>query len=134
MQILNNFDIKEFINNMMTKLEDFIRPFINPLLHFIINIIILIIVFIAISFLIDYLLKDKYNIKLNRRTPTNTIGGGEEYYKNFWVWQPYKKKRIIFALQNNLKHSDLYERKSRKRRIYGKSKVPFRREIYGNVR
>lgn len=135
MKTENNFEIEQFIVGLKNKLFsiDF-QFFIHQMVLLLKLIIVLPIVFIVLSYLRDYFKKDKYKIKLSYRTPANTIGGGEEYYETYWTWQKNKKKQIVFALQSKLGHNNLYERKARKRKLYVKCKVPFRKEIYGKIR
>ena len=93
----------------------------------------LIIVFLT-GLVIDYLRKDKYTAKKNRyRSLENSIGGGEEYYYNYWAWQPNKKKFYERILLERHHITRPYTGHARKRKQNVKNKIPFRREIYGKA-
>ena len=132
MQTANNFEIEQIITQIKNKLDtlDF-----NTLFHFIIRVIILVLILMAIGLLIDYLKKDKYTVKKRPyRTLSKALGGGEEYYHKYWIWQPNKKKYLEGILENSLGHSRTYSRKAMKKGKYQKTVIPFRREVYGKVR
>ncbi|MCV5953396.1 hypothetical protein [Lactococcus petauri] len=132
MQTTNNFEFEQFTNEIKSKIDtlDF-----NTLFHFIIRIIILVLVLMGIGLLIDHLKKNKYRVrKRPYRTLSKALGGGEEYYHKYWIWQPNKKKYLEGILENSLGHSRTYSRKAMKKGKYQKTVIPFRREVYEKVR
>lgn len=132
MQTENNFEIEQFTNEIKGKLETFD---FSTLPHFIIKVIIILLIFMANGLFVDYLKKDKYNVrKQPYRTLSKDLGGGEEYYQKYWIWQPNKKKHLKDTLENSLGHNRTYSRKAMKKSKYQKTIVPFRREVYGKVR
>lgn len=67
----------------------------------------ILVVFIAVVFIVGYLIdhykKDFYSVKkYNYRKLNHEIGGGEEYYFRYWIWQRNKKKYLISILRNDL--------------------------------
>lgn len=105
------------------------------LLHIALIIAFIIALIFIFGFLLDYLKKDSYKLPtLHSRKAANQIGGGEEYYYHYWVWQPHKKKFLRSHLYNDFGVKRLYTRKARQRKYLRASKIPFLREIYGNVR
>ncbi|MFZ4971805.1 hypothetical protein [Enterococcus casseliflavus] len=77
---------------------------------------------------IDWKYRGKYKIKIKTRTLQNDLGGGQEEYQKYWLWQRQKKKMIVAYFYK--KNKVPYSRHARKRRKYIKTKVPFRKEVY----
>lgn len=79
-----------------------------------------------LGFSLDLFMKDKYkSARIGFRTGNNTIGGGEECYVSYWIWQPFRKKFLIEMLRQE-GASGIYQAKIRKNPIR-----LLRKEIYG---
>ena len=90
---------------------------------------------IIIGFLVDNYKKDSYIVKkYNYRTLDQEIGGGEEYYYRYWVWQRNKKKYLISVLRDDLGIIRVYSRKALQKKWNKKTLIPFLREVYGNAK
>lgn len=88
---------------------------------------------IFISVIVDLLKKydtKKFFKKKQKRTGKNTIGGGQEYYLRYWVWQRRKRKCLIRTLAS-LTFDNMYYPKNKWKK---RGKVIFfgRREIWIN--
>ena len=90
---------------------------------------------IIVRFLDDNNKKDSYIVKkYNYRTLDQEIGGGEEYYYRYWVWQRNKKKYLISVLRDDLGIIRVYSRKALQKKWNKKTLIPFLREVYGNAK
>ena len=90
---------------------------------------------IIVGFLADNYKKDAYIVKkYNYRTLDQEIGGGEEYYYRYWVWQRNKKKYLISVLRDDLGIIRVYSRKALQKKWNKKTLIPFLREVYGNAK
>lgn len=83
---------------------------------------------IVLGFILDLLMKDKYkSARMGYRTG-NSVGGGQECYASYWVWQPFRKKfleKMIYQEGVAIVYNS---------RLIGKSPLRFfRREIYGVI-
>jgi len=88
----------------------------------------MIIIAIALMIFFDGKYRGKYKIKTVTRTLENDLGGGQEEYQKYWLWQRQKKKMIVAYFYN--KNKVPYSRHARKRKRYTKTKVLFRKEAY----
>ena len=80
-----------------------INQIIEITLRYGIILIVCILAIIIIGLLVDNYRKDSYVVKkYNYRTLDQEIGGGEEYYYRYWVWQRNKKKYLISVLRYDL--------------------------------
>jgi len=77
---------------------------------FLIYVVLFIVLLFILGFIIDFLKKDKYDFKDYRRTSANTIGGGEEYFCNYWTWQRNKKKCCESRFKKNMEFCHIRER------------------------
>ena len=81
---------------------------------------------IIVGFLVDNYKKDSYIVKkYNYRTLDQEIGGGEEYYYRYWVWQRNKKKYLISVLRDDLGIIRVYSRKALQKKWNKKTLIPF---------
>lgn len=88
-----------------------------------------------IGFLLDIYKKDSYVVeKRYFRKSAQIIGGPEEYYYRYWIWQRNKKKYLESVLRNELGVKRTYSRKALKKKWNKKTLIPFLREVYGNAK
>lgn len=114
--------------------NELIQYFEGHMYIFICPIVVIIILLVA-GVAIDYRKKDTYvTNKVYYRTIDNQIGGGEEYYYRYWIWQHYKKRYLVQKLKNELGISRVYSRRALKKRKNKKVCNIFLREVYGNAR
>lgn len=90
---------------------------------------------IACILIIAYLIDQKRDYshvnwggKLKKRTSKNAIGGGQEYYIRYWVWQRKKRQHIIYYLVSHTKDGYYYPKQ--KWLKVGQVRLPFRRECW----
>ncbi|KOS61019.1 hypothetical protein FJQ98_19785 [Lysinibacillus agricola] len=122
--------IPDYLQNLLP--FDVIILLISTLIKFLIYGVIFIVLLFTLGFIIDFLKKDKYVFKGYLRTLANTIGGGEEFVCNYWVWQRNKKK--YYGSNFKKKYGVLpYSRRARNKK-YTRSIIPFRKELYVVVR
>lgn len=76
---------------------------------------------------------DYSNMKYRIHNSVTQIGGGEEYYVRYWIFQP-KKKVAAEHLITGLGCRAAYREHAKKTNVNAKSKIPFLEEIYGVVR
>ena len=89
---------------------------------------------VIIGFLFDNYKKDSYVVKkYYYRKEGRIIGGPEEYYFRYWIWQPNKKKYLISVLRNELGVKRIYSGKPKNYKRNKKTLIPFLREVYGNA-
>lgn len=89
---------------------------------------------VIIGFLFDNYKKDSYAVKkYYYRKEGRIIGGPEEYYFRYWIWQPNKKKYLISVLRNELGVKRIYSGKPMNNKRNKKTLIPFLREVYGNA-
>lgn len=89
---------------------------------------------VIIGFLFDNYKKDSYAVKkYYYRKEDRIIGGPEEYYFRYWIWQPNKKKYLISVLRNELGVKRIYSGKPMNNKRNKKTLIPFLREVYGNA-
>ncbi|MBF1717272.1 MAG: hypothetical protein HXO89_08360 [Streptococcus parasanguinis] len=122
----------------LVKIKD-IRLDINQIkeiaLRYGIILVVCILAIIIVGFLVDNYKKDSYIVKkYNYGTLDQEIGGGEEYYYRYWVWQRNKKKYLISVLRDDLGIIRVYSRKALKKKWNKKTLIPFLREVYGNAK
>ena len=85
--------------------------------------------------MVDNYKKDSYIVKkCNYRTLNQEIGGGEEYYYRYWIWQRNIKKYLISVLRDYLGIIRVYSRKAIQKKWNKKPLIPFLREVYGNAK
>ena len=97
--------------------------------------VVCILAIIIVGFLVDNYKKDSYIVKkYNYRRLDQEIGGGEEYYYRYWVWQRNKKKYLISVLRDDLGIIRVYSRKALQKKWNKKTLIPFLREVYGNAK
>lgn len=72
---------------------------------------------------------DKIKSKLTHRTSKKEIGGGQEAFLRYWVWQRKKRLVIIRILVNEYDTNGFYYPKRKWLRA-GRVKIPFRRECW----
>ncbi|MCM3548500.1 Uncharacterised protein [Niallia circulans] len=113
---------KELVNGVNW---DYIKPYTYQVAIFLLLFLFLLIIMLLV---IDHLYKSKYKLKIRTRTLENNLGGGQEEFQNYWLWQRNKKKMIIRYFHSNNKVC--YSRYARKWRKYEKTRIPLRREIY----
>lgn len=123
----------------LVKIKDYIRLDINQIkeitLRYGIILVVCILAIIIIGFLVDNYKKDSYIVKkYNYRRLDQEIGGGEEYYYRYWVWQRNKKKYLISVLRDDLGIIRIYSRKALQKKWNKKTLIPFLREVYGNAK
>ena len=123
----------------LVKIEDYIRLDINQIkeitLRYGIILVVCILAIIIVGFLVDNYKKDSYIVKkYNYRTLDQEIGGGEEYYYRYWVWQRNKKKYLISFIKYDLVIIRVYSRKALQKKWNKKTLIPFLREVYGNAK
>ncbi|EUJ53537.1 hypothetical protein [Listeria fleischmannii] len=95
------------------------------------GLLILMFILFAVGLLIDYWKRDRYKVqRIYYRKTSYSVVGQEEYYFNYWLWQP-KKKAYFSRVLENQGVTTIYSRHARKRRFQKCLKIPFRREIYG---
>ncbi|HEM3495774.1 hypothetical protein NKE60_05180 [Streptococcus suis] len=121
------------------QIKDYISLDFNQINELIIRCGFILVVFIAVVFIVGYLIdhykKDFYSVKkYNYRKLNHEIGGGEEYYFRYWIWQRNKKKYLISILRNDLDIERVYSRKALQKRWNKKTLIPFLREVYGNAK
>lgn len=93
------------------------------------NFLVVIVIVILFLYVCDYLYKDKYKVKWRVRVLRNTTGGGQDIFQKYWLWQINKKKLLISDLRN--RNTQPFMGKAMQRKRLKKSRIPFRREIYG---
>ena len=123
----------------LVKIKDYIRLDINQIkeiaLRYGIIRVVCILAIIIVGFLVDNYKKDSYIVKkYNYRRLDQEIGGGEEYYYRYWVWQRNKKKYLISVLRDDLGIIRVYSRKALQNKWNKKTLIPFLREVYGNAK
>lgn len=126
----------ENINDLFTKLEILTKPEnLEATIFTILKFIIFIIILMMVVFIILRILNSRrtYNPekiwhKRKIRTPKSEIGGGQEYYFRYWIWQRNKRKNILIALRDYSHYEEYYPRQKWLKK--DKSKLPFRREIW----
>ena len=123
----------------LVKIKDYIRLDINQIkeitLRYGIILVVCILAIIIVGFLVDNYKKDSYIVKkYNYRRLDQEIGGGEEYYYRYWVWQRNKKKYLISVLRDDLGIIRVYSRKALQNKWNKKTLIPFLREVYGNAK
>ena len=80
-------DVKIYFSRIIEKLF--------PFFPFMVICLILVIIIFVFGLIIDYYRRDSYTVQqYHYRTPEQDIGGGEEYYFRYWLWQRYKKKYL----------------------------------------
>lgn len=67
---------------------------------------------------------------IKNRTGNSSIGGGEEFYFKYWVWQRNKRKHITLILAYLTYDNRYFPKEKWKKK--GRVKVPFRRECWIN--
>lgn len=107
---------------------------IEKLFSFMVICLILVIILFIFGLIIDYYRRDSYTVKRYYRTPEQNIGGGEEYYFRYWLWQRYKKKYLESVIRNDLGITRVYSRKALRRRQNRKTRIPFLMEVYCNAK
>ncbi|MCO6533770.1 hypothetical protein [Lactobacillus sp.] len=89
---------------MKTTIDDIhIYVNIDSLPHIILLVLIVLVLIVFIGFIIDHNTtydNSKLFRKIKKRTGANTIGGGQEYYLRYWVWQRKKRIAIINLLSS----------------------------------
>ena len=121
--------VDSFMQNFPQKIN-----LLGRLIHSAVIIALIVALIFIFGFIIDHLKKDSYKLPtLYYRKAANQVGGGEEYYYHYWLWQPNKRKVLAADLYNNYKVRRVYTRKARQRHSLRPSKIPFLREVYGNV-
>lgn len=123
----------------LVKIKNHIRLDINQIkeitLRYGIILVVCILAIIIVGFLVDNYIKDSYIVKkYNYRTLDREIGGGEECYYRYWVWQRNKKKYLISVLRDDLGIIRVYSRKALQKKWNKKTLIPFLREVYGNAK
>lgn len=82
---------------------------------------------IVLGFILDLLMKDRYkSVRMGYRTG-NGVGGGEECYTSYWIWQPFRK-RFLKEMLRQEGVSGVYQSKISKNPLSF-----FRREIFGII-
>lgn len=123
MEILN--DIKNLYNNFFD-----LKILLNYFLFLMIALFVLFIFLVRLDFKKDYDI-NKLFMKMSKRTNSNSIGGGEEYYFRYWVWQRNKRRYIVKVLAS-LTFDNMYFPKEKWRKK-GRVQFPFRRECWINT-
>ena len=123
----------------LVTIKDYISLDINQIkeitLRYGIILVVCILAIIIVGFLVDNYKKDSYIVKkYNYRALDQEIGGGEEYYYRYWVWQRNKKKYLISVLRDDLGIIRVYSRKALQKKWNKKTLIPFLREVYGNAK
>lgn len=123
----------------LVNIKDYIRLDINQIkeitLRYGVILVVFILAIIIVGFLVDNYKKDSYIVKkYNYRRLDQEIGGGEEYYYRYWVWQRNKKKYLISVLRDDLGIIRVYSRKALQKKWNKKTLIPFLREVYGNAK
>ncbi|WP_295592154.1 hypothetical protein [uncultured Streptococcus sp.] len=123
----------------LVNIKDYIRLDINQIkeitLRYGVILVVCILAIIIVGFLVDNYKKDSYIVKkYNYRRLDQEIGGGEEYYYRYWVWQRNKKKYLISVLRDDLGIIRVYSRKALQKKWNKKTLIPFLREVYGNAK
>lgn len=123
----------------LVNIKDYIRLDINQIkeitLRYGVILVVCILAIIIVGFLVDNYKKDSYIVKkYNYRRLDQEIGGGEEYYYRYWVWQRNKKKYLISVLRDDLRIIRVYSRKALQKKWNKKTLIPFLREVYGNAK
>ena len=92
--------------------------------------IILILIFILLMMLNNIRTYDSEKIwnKRKYRTTSKEIGGGQEVYFKYWLWQRNKRKNIEKAIITNTKNAPIYPKENWRKR--GRVKFPLRREKF----
>lgn len=121
------------------QVKDYIGLDFNQVKEFIIRCSFILVVFIVFIFIVGFLLdnykKDSYIVKkYPYRKSNQEIGGAEEYYFRYWIWQRHKKRYLVSALRNDLGIERIYSRKALQKKWNKKSSIPFLREVYGNAK
>ena len=123
----------------LVNIKDYIRLDINQIkeitLRYGVILVVCILAIIIVGFLVDNYKKDSYIVKkYNYRRLDQEIGGVEEYYYRYWVWQRNKKKYLISVLRDDLGIIRVYSRKALQKKWNKKTLIPFLREVYGNAK
>ena len=123
----------------LVNIKDYIRLDINQIkeitLRYGVILVVCILAIIIVGFLVDNYKKDSYIVKkYNYRRLDQELGGGEEYYYRYWVWQRNKKKYLISVLRDDLGIIRVYSRKALQKKWNKKTLIPFLREVYGNAK
>ncbi|RMC49207.1 hypothetical protein [Lactobacillus sp. ESL0225] len=107
-------------------------------IHLLLYIILLVLIVFMFIFLIGFIIdhntnydRNKLSIKIKKRTVANTIGGGQEYYLRYWIWQRKKRKAIIYLLSSMTRDKFCYPNKAWRKA--GLVKFPGRRECWINA-
>ncbi|MGX7776386.1 hypothetical protein ACVV62_04695 [Streptococcus pluranimalium] len=121
------------------QMRNYISLYFNQIKEIIIRcsliFIVCIVVLFIIGFLTDNYKKGLYVVKnYSYRKLSQEIGGGEEYYFRYWVWQRNKKKYLVSILRNYLGIERVYSRKALQKRWNKPTLIPFLREVYGNAK
>lgn len=140
--------MENLINRALNYILTFINTFLNnpplaalDLLKITVNIIVSIIIVWFVVYLVIYLVGyvidrttdyDEMKIlnKLQKRTEAKSVGGGEEYFLRYWVWQR-KKREIIIHILRSIATDRGYYPKAVWRKT-GRVKLWFRRECWIN--
>ena len=135
----NKKGVKEcFIQLLVLSIGDvkiYFSRIIEKLFSFMVICLILVIILFIFGLIIDYYRRDSYTVKrYYYRTPEQNIGGGEEYYFRYWLWQRYKKKYLESVIRNDLGITRVYSRKALRRRQNRKTRIPFLMEVYCNAK
>lgn len=140
---MNSIDIQGIFNSVNNFIQNILNYVVNlnldtvkgVFINFVIFVVIVILIIFVVGFTLDFINKNNYNVKKNPyRTLADTIGGGEEYYYKYWLWQPNKKKYLIDKLMYDLEIPRVYARKALKKKKNEKTIIPFRREVYGKAK
>lgn len=120
---------------MKTTIDD-IHKYVNidSLPHIILLVLIVLVLIVFIGFIIDHNTtydNSKLFRKIKKRTGANTIGGGQEYYLRYWVWQRKKRIAIINLLSSMTRDRFYYPDKAWRKA--GLVKFPGRRECWINA-
>ncbi|AMX46160.1 TPA: hypothetical protein ACOFQW_002842 [Staphylococcus aureus] len=126
----------ENTNNLFERLEILTKPEnIETTFFIILKFIIFIIILMIGALIVLGILNSRRNYnpekiwnKRKIRTLKSEIGGGQEYYFRYWIWQRNKRKNILIALRDYSPYEEYYP--SQKWLKKDKSKLPFRREIW----
>ncbi|MGV2929426.1 hypothetical protein RW115_12565 [Macrococcus capreoli] len=126
----------ENIDEFYGKIVQLMKPehLLNILIIFLKSIFLIIVLMIFIAIILGLLNEIRsYNPqkiweKRIPRTSNEEIGGGQEYFFRYWVWQRNKRKNILLAIRNHSPYEDYYPRQKWVKK--DKSKLPFRREIW----
>ncbi|WP_429953770.1 hypothetical protein [Enterococcus sp. AZ192] len=107
-----------------------IQEYLFILIFFLAILLFLFITLIIIDYFRNYD-SEKLKMKITKRSGSKSIGGGQEYFLRYWVWQRKKRKKLCYILASMTFDHMYYPKEKWVRK--GMVKFPLRREVWINV-